>query len=566
MSSASVRISGDGPGTVIAVTPHQKDDALKVAVYRHLISARWVKQRHRWEVPGTPGGFARVCEFLNAVHPGLIDVDPAVAERARRLDRAADNVDHVSIPFPTRTRPWRHQVCAHHFLTETRANVGAALLDCGMRTGKTRMVLEHVRSLPRDLRRAVVFTPKSVVPVWREQADKHIDDRGELTVHAVDDGTVAQRVRRVADLVSGGDPVLIAVGWAVLERLTPEEKKHLRMALGGATVVADEVHFAKGPGSSRSENLAYISRRAAMRIGASGTPLSQSPLDAYAVWRFLDPGVWGTNYSRFRERYAEMGGFGNHKVYAYRNLEELAGWMSPYTFRATRDVLELPDAEHIETRVAMPGRAVRMYEELEAEGVVELDTGELRAANALAVMTRLAQLANGYLPAADGSDRVSEIHHAKREALSELLEQCDATEPWVVFCRFHHDLDEIHRAAVDSGRDVFELSGRRKELDAWRGACRAGRGPVLAAQIQAGGIGIDLTEAAFCAYFSKGFSRAEYVQSLARVHGPDQTRPVTYYQINSRGTIDVYIARALEKSGDLIEEVSLLMLMAHGRR
>jgi hypothetical protein len=79
---------------------------------------------------------------------------------------------------------------------------------------------------------------------------------------------------------------------------------------------------------------------------------------------------------------------------------------------------------------------------------------------------------------------------------------------------------------------------------------------VLAAQIQSGSEGLDMTEAAFCAYMSLGYSLFEYEQSRARIHGPDQTRPVAYYHIVARGTVDVTIRRALRRRADVLAYVA----------
>jgi len=273
--------------------------------------------------------------------------------------------------------------------------------------------------------------------------------------------------------------------------------------------------------------------------------------------------AWG-----FASKNCQMGGYGGHQVLGFRNLDDLSARMAPYTFRATRDVLELPDAQHVDVPVRLPDDAMRVYRDVRDELVADLASGVLTVSNSLARLLRLAQVASGYLPAigADGhpdrDGRVERLHTEKRDALRELLESCDPGEPWVAFCRFHHDLDQVAEAARLAGRPSMELSGRRKELGDWREACRAGRGPVLAAQIQSGGIGISLVEAAFCAYVSVGYSLAEFQQSLARIHGPEQERPVAYYHIVARGTVDVDIRRALDRRADVLGFVAAELVRA----
>ena len=121
-------------------------------------------------------------------------------------------------------------------------------------------------------------------------------------------------------------------------------------------------------------------------------------------------------------------------------------------------------------------------------------------------------------------------------------------EPIVVFCRFHHDLDAVREVC---GPETRELSGRRNELAAWQ----AGEGRVLAVQIQSGSVGVDLTRAAYCVWYSVGWSLGEFDQAKARVHRPGQTRPVTYVRLIAKDTIDERIFAALAARRDVIESL-----------
>src|SRR5262249_27418740 len=121
-------------------------------------------------------------------------------------------------------------------------------------------------------------------------------------------------------------------------------------------------------------------------------------------------------------------------------------------------------------------------------------------------------------------------------------------EPVVAFARFHADLDTIARAGRRVGRECAEISGRVNQAADWK----AGKASVLAAQIQTAGEGQDFTRARYVAYYSTGFSLKDYLQSRKRVHRPGQTRPVVYYHLLARNTIDPLMMRALEQRWDLV--------------
>ena len=99
-------------------------------------------------------------------------------------------------------------------------------------------------------------------------------------------------------------------------------------------------------------------------------------------------------------------------------------------------------------------------------------------------------------------------------------------------------------------RPHFEISGRVKSLEEWNQ-----RGGVLAVQIQAGGLGLDLTAARYCVYYSLGFSLGDYLQSVARLHRPGQTSLVDYIHLVAAESIDEIIVNALENKEDVINRI-----------
>ncbi len=225
-------------------------------------------------------------------------------------------------------------------------------------------------------------------------------------------------------------------------------------------------------------------------------------------------------------------------------------------------MLDLPEATDVNVPIELPPAAKAAYAQLKSEYQLEwADGATLTAAHALTRLLRLQQLTSGSVPVTpaqvegiasrDGSV-TREIHSEKEEALAELLGDLDPTEPAVVFCRFRADLDRARRAAESVGREVMELSGAADELLDWQ---RAPGGEVLVAQIQSGSEGIDLTRASHTFYFSVPLSLAQYEQSRARTHRPGQRKPVTYFHLVAKGTIDSYIYRLLRNRREVIDAI-----------
>jgi SNF2 family DNA or RNA helicase len=316
-------------------------------------------------------------------------------------------------------------------------------------------------------------------------------------------------------------------------------------------VVADESHRIKSPSGAQSRYMSALSASARRRLALSGTPMPHSPLDIFAQYRFLDRTIYGANFHAFKTQYAIMGGFQNHEIKGYRNEDDLRRRFEQIAFRVGKEVLDLPEAVHITRACQLDAKTARMYAGLQNDFVAWVREGyEVTATNALAKLLRLQQLTGGHLPAESGVG-VERVSDAKRDLLEDVLEDIAHDEPIAVFCRFSADLDVVHEVAKALGRESRELSGRANQLADWQ----AGAAPILAVQMQAGGVGIDLTRARYCVYYSCGFSLGDYEQSLARVHRPGQTRPVTYVHLVASGTVDEAVYFALDKRREVVRSV-----------
>ena len=77
----------------------------------------------------------------------------------------------------------------------------------------------------------------------------------------------------------------------------------------------------------------------------------------------------------------------------------------------------------------------------------------------------------------------------------------------------------------------------------------------MVAQIQCAGLGITLTAASTCVYYSVDFNYANYQQSLARIHRAGQKNACQYIHLVCKNTIDSYVLKALEKKKDIATDI-----------
>jgi SNF2 family DNA or RNA helicase len=520
---------------VAARTPYGLKDRLKAVP-----GARWNARAASWEYPATPMVAAQLRLVLpEAVLDGAVEQLLAEAEAALGAQVHKTATDLEPIPL-TATLPWRHQLQAYRFAEA----MPAVMLALDMGVGKSKVVVDLVVNL--GLNRALILCPLSVVDVWPGQFRAHAG--APVRVLALGDGGVKEKTRALATAleVTQG-PLVVVVNY---ESAWREPLASLLLAQRWPLVALDESHRTKAPGGKASLFCNRLRERAARRMCLTGTPMPHSPLDLYAQYRFLDPGVFGTSFVRFRTHFAVMGGYQNHQVTGFQHQDELAAKFESLAFRVkSSDVLDLPEVQHVTRTCRLDIEEARVYAELASELIAGVRSGLVTASNALVKLLRLQQVTSGYVRNDEGLD--VELGTSKRDLLADVLDDLPRSEPVVVFCRFHHDLDTVHAVAAEQNRTRGELSGRMNDLAAWQ----RGEVDVLAVQIQSGGVGIDLTRARYCVMFSVGYSLGEYEQALARVHRPGQTRPVVYVHLLASHTVDDDVYAALDAKRDAVEAV-----------
>jgi SNF2 family DNA or RNA helicase len=434
------------------------------------------------------------------------------------------------------TQPWPHQTEALEFL---RGKAGA-MLAMDMGTGKSRVIVDLIAQ--EGYQRVLILAPLSVVAnVWPGEFAKHAP--GLLHVLPLAGKSTKTRQEAAAKALDSGRPTAVVLNYDAVWR-QPFGDWALKQPWD--LLVMDESHRIKAPGGVASRFCSRLSDRVGHRVALTGTPMAHSPLDIYAQYRAIDKSIYGTSFTRFRSRYAVMGGFNRLQVIAYQRETELRNLFYSRAYRVeSDDVLDLPSTLSINLKCDLGREGQRLYNEMAGQFIADVEGGHITASNALSRLLRLQQITSGYGRLEDGTD--VEIDTSKAKVLEDVLTDI-GKEPVVVFTRFVHDLDVVHRIAAKVGVPSFEVSGRRKDLSEWNEG-------VLAVQIQAGGLGLDLTKARYAIYYSLGFSLGDYSQSMARLHRPGQTHPVEYIHLLASGTIDETVMAALARRAAVIDHI-----------
>lgn len=528
-------------GERIAIrAPFKYKDAIK-----ELPGATWSKAASLWQLPATPSAARNVQALFDGKPVPQSPDFRALAARYENIEASnARKYAEQLPPVPNEKLPsWLHQKQAFWYAY----NMPATMLEMGMGTGKTKVIIDLVREW--RCRRVLIICPNKVQRVWPKEFAKHGVGSGRLLV--LDEGTVADKAARFKQVSTLPDtsPLIVVAGYDAAWR---EPLSKLLQKAQWDCILLDESHKAKSASGKRGKYIATLD--APRKLCLTGTPNPHDILDTFSQYRFLDVGIYGKSYTLFKKRYAVLGGFKNYEVKGWQNEEEFRQRYESICYTVSSDVLDLPPVQHIELPVTLTTKTLKHYNELEQELITEVKAGMVTADNALVKLLRLHQLTSGYLVAEslDGKKVETEIDTEKADTFAEWLDGIPQAEPVTVFCLFRHDIDTVLRIGKEQGRKCAELSGRVNDLEE---ASYPKWANLLAVQIQAGGVGVDLTRSAYACYYSVGFNGGDYEQSLARIHRPGQERPSFYYHLVAGGTVDVDVYAALTERKSAVARI-----------
>lgn len=290
------------------------------------------------------------------------------------------------------------------------------------------------------------------------------------------------------------------------------------------------------------------------RIGLTGTPVPNGYKDLHGQYLALDDGQrLGEYKTHFEDSYftKDFNGWGMTVTDLGRQLIEQKIGDITIKMDAKDHLKSLPEIMVSNVVVRMPPSVAGLYDKMEKEMFVELDSGgNVEVFTRASAALKCLQIANGALYMGEGLG-YEEVHKAKLDALEEIIENANGS-PVLVAYSFKSDAERI-MARFKKLKPV-NLSGIASKdtgrvIDNWK----AGKVSLLIGHPMSMGHGIDgLQEAGSIAvWFGPNYSLELYDQFNARLHRQGQTRPVSVLRIVTEDTLDFAVLEALEtKAGD----------------
>ena len=519
---------------------------------------RWDPTRKVWRLPSVTvdnvNSFRTLLEEFPATQEAkevLATVEAQIQHFQNQLAEGLEIKVHgpqTIVPLPVKVQPYEHQIRAFEFCR--RLDHSALLMEQG--TGKTLVAIALLGHWwkTEGLQRALIIAPKSVMPEWKRQFEELADFPHRLVLLT---GGLEDRKDMLKNWPEGPGIQVAVINYEATWRMIEELEDW-----GPQIVIADESQKIKNIKAQQTKAVTTLGKTAKHRLILTGTPVTQSPLDFFAQYRFLDPRIFGTRFIEFRSRYALMGGYGGYQVIGYQNLEELAAKAHSIAFRVTKEeCLDLPETINQFVYADLEAEAKNLYQTLRKEAIIKFsETEQVTAPIVLTELLRLQQITGGFI--STGENSYKQVSQAKLQVAKELLEEMkEANKKVVIFARFIPEVEALAKIAQDLGMSAFALTGKTS-VEARQQALKdfqLGDLQVFIAQIATGGVGITLTAADTAIFYSTDFSLANYEQAKARLHRIGQKNSVVYIHIMAKRTIDEEVMRRLAAKQNLADLV-----------
>lgn len=403
--------------------------------------------------------------------------------------------------------------------------------------GKTSIALASFMALQRakKARRALVVAPlRPCYLVWPAEQRKWLDF-APLRMVVLHGDDKHRRIEQDADIY-----VINSEG---LEWLFSDSRRFRK--LGIDVLIIDELTKFRHPRTKRFKLLKAHLPQFRYRWGLTGSPAANGLEGLFGQAYMLDLGkALGRYITHFRSKFFTS----SYNGYAWTPQKgaekKIFKAVAPLMLRlAAEDYVDMPKEIQNVIDVELPPNVRDQYDTMEEEFYVQLERGEVVAANAGAKSMKLRQIASGALYT-DLMHNWEELHEEKMAALLELIESLQG-KPLLVAYEFQHTLDRIRSRIKDVPHIGAGVTARKSaEIES---AWNAGNIPVLLGHPQSVGHGLNLQgDAHHVAWVDPTWNYELYDQFNRRVRRQgNRYERVFVHNILARGTVDHAVHRSV---------------------
>lgn len=411
--------------------------------------------------------------------------------------------------WPGRYMPMGHQIETAAFLTMHRR----AFVFSEPGTGKTLSALwaaDYLMKLGK-VRRVLILCPLSIMhSAWMGDINNSVIHRSTVIAHH------AKAARRI-ELIQH-DYEIVITNYEGLNLIAQEVSNDGRFDL----VIVDEANAYKTNSTRRWKALASILTPETYLWMMTGTPASQSPVDAYGLAKLVNPEGVPRFFTAWRDQVMQKQTL--YKWTPKPNAKDQVFEALQPAIRFTKaQCLDLPPVLTMTREVPLTPQQAKYYNLLKDQMIVQAAGETISAVNAAAAVSKLLQISCG---AAYTDDKeVVEFDAAPRlSVLEEVLEE--TTRKVIIFALFTSAIDSIHRHLLKKNISAEIINGAVSPAKRGRIIHKFQNESdprVLVMQPAAAAHGLTLTAADTVVFYGPLMSVEQYIQCCARADRKGQT-------------------------------------------
>lgn len=402
--------------------------------------------------------------------------------------------------------PFAHQKTTAAFLTLNRR--AYVFNDPG--TGKTLSMIWAADYLMKigQIKRVLVICPVSVMrAAW-------VADLFQGAMHRTVDIAHGTREQRKAVLAENAE--FVVINFDGIEIVHKE-----LIACNFDLIIIDEANYVKTATTNRWKAINKLVRPDSWLWMATGTPASQSPLDAYGLVKMMHPATAPRSFGLFRDMV--MSKITTFKWVPKRTAIDTVNRLLQPAIRFTKDdCLDLPDIVYTTRDVPLTKQQLKLYEQLRKNMAAQAAGETISAVNAAVGLQKLLQVSSGSVYTDDRATVELDI----TDRFNVLLEVINSTDNKVlVFVPYINTLELLHDKLLAKKYSVETIYGKvsaNKRADIIKRFQEQIEPRILLIQPQAASHGITLHAADTIVWWGPIMSYETYVQANARIHRAGQ--------------------------------------------
>lgn len=420
-------------------------------------------------------------------------------------------------------------------------------LDMGL--GKTVITLTTLSHLIRAgfLKGVIIVAPIRVIRlVWRQEAAKW-----EHTKHLKFSMVTGTKDQRTRALLRPADIFLINyenLRWMAETLQTYFIKKDRPLPFNG--IVWDEISKMKNSSTDRVKATRKVLDQFTWSTGLTGTPASNGYKDLHGQFLVVDKGDrLGISKTAFRTRFYRK--VGPYKEVPYDDTENtIKQLIGDITLEmSAEDYNPLPDLMVNDINIEMPDELREMYDRMEREFFLQLDSGStVEVFNQASLTNKCLQFSNGAMYPVAGMPLWEPIHDLKLEALEEILDEAQGSP---VLCSYAYRSDAARIMEKFKALRPINLTECKSEASLMNAMHRWKHGDcqLMIGHPASMGHGIDGLQDSghILVWYGLNWSLDLYEQFNARVRRQGQGAPVICHRILMLDTLDQAQALALDE-------------------